>query len=102
MYSRNLNHSTFPTLDNIRRLLDGRIQLALRGNCFTPRLTGCGGNTGIIRRRVERDIEICGKSATVHNLFSLDLTDLVYLTSMITRSGGPEAQTPLVHSIRRC
>lgn len=102
MYSRNFNNSTFPTLNNIRRLLDSRIKLALRGNCLTPRLTRRSGDSGVIGRRVERDIEVCGKSATVQNIFSLDLTDLVYLTLTITRPCGPEVRTPLVHSIHRC
>lgn len=102
MYSRNFNHSTLPTLNNIRRLLDSRIQLALRGNCLTPRLTGRSGDSGVIGRRVERDIEICGKLATVHKMFSLEPTDLVYLTWTITRPCGPEVRTPLVRSTRRC
>lgn len=101
-HSRNLNHSTFPTLNNFCCLFDSRIKLASRGNCRTPRLTCCSSDTGVIGRRVERDIEICTRSATMHKIFSLDLADLVYSTSMITRPCEPEVRTPLVRSIRHC
>lgn len=59
---RNLNDSTLSTLDNCGCLLDRWVELSLRRDRRAPSFSSGSRNSGVIRRGIERDVEVCGES----------------------------------------